>query len=66
MLKTLKIEIETEDDERIISLLEHVFNEIKSNGQHKNCFIENNYYVEDGWLIVKDGPYKGKYNWSKS
>ena len=64
MPKTLKIEIQTDDNEGILYLLEHVFKEIKSNGQHKNYFIENNYYIEDGWLVVKDGPYKGKYNWS--
>ena len=64
MASTLKIEIETETEEEIYPLLQHVFREITEGQYYKNptstgCKIDNN------WLIVNAGPLQGKYYWTK-
>lgn len=64
MPKTLKIEIETEEDEKIYSLLEHVFKEI-TDREYINSEIENEYIIDKGWLVVNTEPFKGRYRWAK-
>lgn len=64
MASTLKIEIETETEEEIYPLLQHIFREITEGPQYKNptstgCKIDNN------WLVVNTGPLQGKYYWTK-
>ena len=64
MPKTLKIEIETEEEDKIYSLLQHVFKEI-TDIDYKNHEIENGYTTEEGWLVINTEPFKGKYRWAK-
>jgi len=64
MASSLKIEIETESEEGIYPLLQHIFREI-TEGQEYNNPINSDYRIEDGWLVLDKGPFNGKYQWSK-
>jgi hypothetical protein len=66
MPSTLKIEIETETEEEIYPLLQHVFREITEGQEYKGStsgrflFDKNN-----SWLVVDTNLLKGKYYWTK-
>jgi hypothetical protein len=64
MASTLKIEIETETEEEIYPLLQHVFREI-TEGKYYNNPTNNGCKVDNNWLIVNTGPLQGKYYWTK-
>jgi len=65
MPKTLTIEIETDDEDRLYLLLNHVFREITEGKEYSNQEIESNYKFDWDWLEVVEGKYKGKYKWIK-
>lgn len=65
MQKTLIIEINSETEDSMISILEHIVMEIKNPGKYKNNNIENGCYLKNGWLVIEDGVFKGKYRWKK-
>jgi hypothetical protein len=69
MPTSLKIEIESDDEKNLFSLLEHITKEIRSSNNVEDCYVnrdlEHNYYVENGWLVVREGPFKGRYKWDK-
>ena len=64
MTSTLKIEIETDAEEKIYPLLQHVFREI-TEGQYYNNPTSNGCKIDKDWLIVNTGPLQGKYYWTK-
>lgn len=62
----LKIELETESDEDLYNLLQHVCNEITRWPSYTNSDVECNSKVEDfKWLVVDGNELKGKYYWRK-
>jgi len=65
MQKTLTIEINSETEENMLSILEHIVNEIKSPEKYRNTSIENNCYLNNGWLVIESDIFKGKYRWKK-
>ncbi len=64
MASTLKIEIETESEEKIYPLLQHIFREI-TEGQWYNNPTNNGCKKDNDWLVVNNGPLQGKYQWVK-
>lgn len=64
MASTLKIEIETESEEKIYPLLQHVFREI-TEGQYYDNPTSTGCKIDNNWLVVDTGKLKGKYHWVK-
>jgi hypothetical protein len=64
MASTLKIEIETENEEKIYPLLQHVFREI-TEGQTYNNPTSTGCKIDNNWLVVDTAKLKGKYYWTK-
>lgn len=60
----LKLEIETETEEGIYPLLQHVFREI-TEANYTNHDIEYNAAPSDGWLRIDSQKFKGAYRWAK-
>lgn len=66
MAESLKIEIEADDRDKVHSILDHVLKEINEGPKYTNDLIEANCSTENlSWLIIKDGPFKGKYRWTR-
>lgn len=65
MPKTLSIEIETEKEEGLYSLLNHVFREITEGEAYTNQEVEGNARFGGEWLEIVEGAFKGKYKWTK-
>jgi hypothetical protein len=57
----LQIEIETEDEKGLYSLLDHVYKEITDKNYY-NYDIEYSCQPYEDWLVIND---KGRYKWSK-
>jgi len=66
MPKTLSIEIETDKEEELYPLLNHVSREITELG-YKDDEVDSNSEVDisEGWLNIFEGRFKGKYKWTK-
>lgn len=64
MANTLKIEIETESEEKIYPLLQHIFREITEGSKYNNP-TNNGCKIDRNWLLVDTGPLQGKYYWTK-
>jgi hypothetical protein len=60
-MKSLKIEIETPNEEGLYQMLQHVYREI-TECDYKNIDVENNCKPIEDWLAVAD---KGRYRWIK-
>ncbi len=65
MANTLRIEIETDSEEGIYPLLQHVFREI-TEGENYNNPANSDCTTQGGWLVLHKEPLKGKYQWVKS
>lgn len=64
-MATLRIEIETDSEEQIYQLLNHVFREITEGSDYFNSDLEYYAKTNENWLVVEGGRCKGKYCWKK-
>ncbi len=63
-MTTLRIEIETENEDGALALLQHVFKEI-TDIDYENSELEFNAKPQQGWLKIDRGNFKGAYRWCK-
>jgi hypothetical protein len=65
MPKTLKIEIEADNETELYPLLQHVFREITEGENYTNYEVESNNKLSGEWLEILKGACKGRYKWFK-
>lgn len=63
-MATLKLEIETETEEGIYPLLQHVFREI-TEANYTNFEVEHNSKSDGKWMKIESKQLKGAYRWGK-